>query len=137
MLSTLIVGLNLVCLTLLIAGWSAIRRDLRERHRKIMLANLVVACAFLVLYVTQVIIEGHQRFPGDDWVRSAFLSLLGTHTVAAATLLLLVPITVYRALRQRFEAHRRIARVTIVVWLYVSSTGVMVYAMVNFVRPVV
>ena len=87
--------------------------------------------------IAQVTIEGHQRFPGDDWVRSAFLVLLSTHTAAAVALLPLVPITVYRALRQRFEAHRRIARITIVVWIYVSITGVMVYTMVNIIRPVV
>ena len=135
-LSALVAVSNLACLTLLIAGWRAIRAGLRERHRSIMLANLGVAAAFLVLYIAQVTIEGHQRFPGDDWVRGAFLALLATHTAAAVTLLPLVPVTVYRALGERFEAHRRIARVTLAVWLFVSVTGIVVYVTVNFVRPV-
>jgi putative membrane protein len=90
---------------------------------------------FLVLYVAQVLLVGHKRFPGDDWLRTAFLVLLGTHTAAAVTLLPLVPVTVYRAFKQRFEAHRRIARVTMAVWTFVSSTGVLVYWLVNHVRP--
>lgn len=135
MLSATIAGLNLASLVLLLAGWLAIRRGLRDRHRRLMLANLGVAVLFLVLYVAQVLLVGHKRFPGDDWLRTAFLVLLGTHTAAAVTLLPLVPVTVYRAFKQRFEAHRRIARVTMVVWTFVSSTGVLVYWLVNHVRP--
>jgi len=123
------------CLALLVSGWRAIRRGARAKHKAIMLANLVVAALFLVLYVTQVWLAGHQRFPGDDWVRQAFLVLLVTHTVAAVTLVPLVPVTVYRALREQFEAHRKIARITFGVWIYVSTTGIIVYAMVNWVRP--
>ncbi|MDP6980733.1 MAG: DUF420 domain-containing protein [Myxococcota bacterium] len=135
MLSATITSLNVVCLVLLLAGWSAIRRDMRDRHRRLMVTNLGVAVLFLVLYVTQVVLEGHKRFPGDDWVRTVFLSILGTHTLAAVTLLPLVPTTLYRAFKQQFEAHARIARVTMVIWIYVSVTGVVVYWMVNHLRP--
>ncbi len=135
MLSATITSLNLASLVLLLAAWRAIRRGLRDRHRRLMIANLGVAVLFLVLYVTQVLLFGHKRSPGDDWVRTAFLTLLGTHTLAAVTLLPLVPVTLYRAFKQRFEAHRRIARVTIAVWIYVSVTGVLVYGLINHVRP--
>jgi putative membrane protein len=135
MLPTLIAALNCVNFALLIAGWRAIRRAEREAHRRIMLANLGVAAAFLIIYLAQLALVGHKRFPGDDWVRTAFLVLLGTHTVAATTLLPLVPLTLYRALREQFEAHRRIARITFAIWIYVSVTGVMVYWMVNHLRP--
>ncbi len=135
MLSAAITSLNLASLVLLLAAWRAIRHQLRDRHRRLMIANMGVAVLFLVLYVTQVLLFGHKRFPGDDWVRTAFLVLLGTHTVAAITLLPLVPVTLYRAFKQRFEAHRRIARVTIAVWIYVSVTGVLVYWLINHVRP--
>ncbi len=135
MLPALIASLNLVNLVLLLAGWGAIRRGLRDRHRRLMLANLGVSVVFLVLYVIQVLLVGHKRFPGDDWVRTAFLVLLTTHIAAAVMLLPLVPVTFYRALKGRFEAHRRIARVTMGVWLYVSFTGVWVYWLVNHLRP--
>lgn len=135
MLSATIAGLNLVCLMLLLAGWNAARRDLRERHRRLMLTNLGVAVLFLVLYVTQVILVGHKSFPGDDWLRTVFLLILGTHTVAAVSLLPLVPVTLNRALKSQFDAHVRIARITMVIWIYVSITGVLVYWLVNHVRP--
>ncbi|MBW2270314.1 MAG: DUF420 domain-containing protein [Deltaproteobacteria bacterium] len=137
MLAELIAGLNFVGLVLLLAGWRAIRCQLRDRHRRLMLANLGVAAVFLVLYVSQLVLVGHKRFPGDDWVRTAFLVLLGSHILAAVSLLPLVPVTVARALKQQFEAHRRIAQVTMRVWIYVSVTGVMVYGMVNHLRPAV
>lgn len=135
MLAEPIAGLNLVNLVLLLAGWRAIRRGLRDRHRRLMIANLGVAVIFLVLYVSQLLLVGHKRFPGDDWVRTAFLVVLGTHTMAAVSLLPLVPVTLYRAVKQRFESHRRIARVTMVVWVYVSLTGMLVYWLVNHLRP--
>lgn len=137
LLPSLIASLNLVNFALLIAGWRAIRRGDRERHRRLMLANLGVAAGFLAIYLVQLALVGHKRFPGDDWVRTAFLVLLGTHTLAATTLLPLVPFTLYKALREQFEAHRRIARITFSIWIYVSITGVMVYWMVNHLRPAI
>jgi putative membrane protein len=136
-LPTLIASLNIVSFVLLVWAWRAIRAGRRDRHKTLMLVNLGVAGLFLAFYVTQLVLVGHKRFPGDDWVRSAFLVLLGTHTVAATSLLPLVPITLYRAFKEQFEKHRRIARVTITIWIYVSITGVMVYWMVNHLRPAV
>jgi putative membrane protein len=136
-LPTLLASLNIVCFVLLVSAWRAVRAGDRDRHKNLMLVNLGVAALFLVFYITQIVLVGHKRFPGDDWVRSAFLTLLGTHTLAAVTLLPLVPITLYRAFKQQFDQHRRIARVTITIWLYVSVTGVMVYWMVNHLRPAV
>jgi len=130
-----IASLNGVCFVLLVSAWVAIRNGQRDRHQRLMLVNLGVAALFLIIYVTQVVIVGHKRFPGDDWVRSLFLTILTTHTIAAVSLLPLVPITLYRAVKQQFDAHRRIARVTIMIWVYVSVTGIMVYWMVNHLRP--
>ena len=130
-----IASLNGVCFVLLVSAWVAIRNGQRDRHQRLMLVNLGVAALFLNIYVTQVVIVGHKRFPGDDWVRSLFLTILTTHTIAAVSLLPLVPITLYRAVKQQFDAHRRIARVTIMIWVYVSVTGIMVYWMVNHLRP--
>jgi len=123
--------LNGCSLVLLLSGWAAVRRGNTTRHRTLMLGNLGLAGAFLVVYVTQTVLVGHERFPGEGWLRSLFLGILGSHTLLAVSLLGLVPRTVYLALRGRFEQHRRIARVTISIWLYVSVTGVVVYAMIH------
>lgn len=123
--------LNLASGALLILGLIAIRAGDRERHRKLMLANLGLAAGFLVVYVTQVVLVGHERFPGEGTARTIFLTILFTHTVLAISLVGLVPRTVYLALKDRFDAHRRIARITLGIWLYVSATGVTVYWMLH------
>jgi uncharacterized membrane protein YozB (DUF420 family) len=135
LLPHLIAGLNGACSGLLVWALLAIRRGDRDRHRRIMLANLGVCFVFLVAYLTQVALVGHKRFPGDDWVRTLFLGILTSHTLLAVSLLPLVPRTVYLALRGRFAEHRRIARFTYPIWLYVAVTGVVVYWMNNHLRP--
>jgi putative membrane protein len=120
---------------LLITAIAAIWRGERVLHRRLMLANLAVSLLFLVVYVIQTVLLGHTRFPGDDWVRSLFLGILGTHIFLAVCLVPLVLRTVYLAVKERFEEHRRIARVTFPVWLYVSLTGVVIYWMNQHLRP--
>jgi putative membrane protein len=127
--------LNALSAVLLVTAYVAIRRGERERHRDLMLANLGFSIVFLICYVVQVVVVGHKRFPGDDWVRVLFLSILISHTFLAVCLVPLVVRTVFLAFRQRFAEHRRIARVTFPVWLYVSVTGVLIYWMVNHLRP--
>ncbi len=136
-LPNVIAILNVSCLTLLVSAFLAIRAGRRERHRKLMLANLGVAMLFLTFYVTQVVLVGHKRFPGDDWVRSFFLVVLTSHTLLAVSLLPLVPRTLYLAIKERFVEHRRIARITLSIWLYVSLTGIVVYWMNNHLRPAI
>ena len=125
-------ALNVCSGVLLLLGFSAIRAGDRERHRKLMTANLGLAVAFLTLYVTQVVVVGHEVFPGEGTARTVFRAILLTHTVLAVSLLGLVPRTVYLAVRQRFDEHRRIARVTFAIWVYVSVTGVTVYGMLQY-----
>ena len=102
-----------------------------------MLLNLGVSALFLVLYVTQIVTVGHKRFSGDDWVRTVFLGILLTHTTLAVSLVPLVLRTVYLACSERFAEHRKIARITFPVWMYVSVTGIVIYWMVNHLRPFV
>jgi putative membrane protein len=130
-LPDILATLNVCSFTLLVSGLVAVRRGNTERHRTLMLGNLGLAAAFLVVYVTQVVLVGHERFPGEGGLRSLFIAILGSHTVLAVTLLGLVPRTVYLALKGRFDQHRRIARITISIWLYVSVTGVVVYTMIH------
>jgi len=128
-------ALNAVGTTLLVLGLLAIRRGDRQNHPKLVLGAFGAGLLFLVGYVLSFVLSGHQRFPGDDWVRTLFLVILGTHTVLAVTLAPMVLRTIYLAWRKRFAQHRRLARITAPMWLYVSITGLIVYVMINHIRP--
>ena len=134
-LPALLAILNGASVMLLVAGFAAIRRAHRDRHRALMLTNLGFAVLFVVVYVVQMSVVGTTRFPGDDWVRSLFLGILTSHTILAVTLVPLVLRVVYLAFKERFSEHRRIARVTFPIWLYVSATGVVIYWMQHHLRP--
>jgi len=135
--SVLIPCLNALSATLLVTALVAIRRGQRERHRNLMVVNLGVSIVFLIFYVYQVVTVGHKTFPGDDWVRTVFLTILITHTILAVSLVPLALRTFFLAFRERFPEHRRIARIPFPVWLYASVTGVVIYWMVNHLRPYV
>ena len=127
--------LNTIVAILVFAGWRAIRRGDKVLHPRLMLAAIATGAAFVVSYVSQTTLLGHARFPGDDWVRAFFVVLLLTHTILAVIVVPMIVVTVSLALKERFEVHRRWARVTFPIWAYVAVTGVMVYAMNNWVRP--
>ena len=129
-------ALNLACAGLLVAGFRAIRAGNRERHRRLMLAALGVAVVFLVSYVARFLGKGGTtRFPDVPWWRSVYLAILLTHTVLAAVVPFLALRTVWLATQERWAAHRRLARVTLPIWLYVSVTGVLIYAMLYHLAP--
>ena len=121
--------LNLSAAILLVWGYLLIRRKRRETHRRVMTAAFVVSCLFLVCYLVYHWQVGSVRFHRTGPLRAIYLSILGTHTVLAATVPVLAIITLRRGLAARFDAHRRIARWTLPIWLYVSVTGVVVYLM--------
>jgi putative membrane protein len=129
-------ALNATAAALLVLGWRAIRGGDRARHRRLMLGACAVSAVFLASYLTRVALTGTHRFPGGGALRAAYLAVLATHTVLAALCAPLVLRTVWLALRERFAGHRRIARVTLPVWLYVSVTGVVVYVMLYHLAPV-
>lgn len=127
--------LNATSAVLVFSGWRAIRGGDRARHRALMVAALATSAAFLVGYLARVALTGTHRFPvGGAW-RTAYLVLLGSHTVLAAAVVPLVLRSAWLAWKDRLEQHRRIARVTLPVWLYVSVTGVLVYVMLYQVAP--
>ncbi|MBW2286330.1 MAG: DUF420 domain-containing protein [Deltaproteobacteria bacterium] len=134
-LSRMLAGLNAVSATLLVTALVAIKRGLRERHKRLMVVNLGVSALFLVIYVSQWVLVGHHRFPGDDWVRTLFLWILTSHTILAVTLVPLALRTFFLGFKERFVEHRKIARWTFPVWLYISVTGVVIYWMNNHLRP--
>ena len=128
-------ALNAVVAVLLFAAFAAIRAGRKTLHARLMIAALAVGIVFLALYVYEWLALGHSRFPGHDWVRAAFLVVLGTHELMALVVVPLIARTVYLASRQRFDEHRRIVRFTYPVWLYVALTGVLIYWMNQHVRP--
>lgn len=121
--------LNALSATLLTAGYLFIRRKNIRAHRFCMLSAVATSSLFLVCYLWYHAHHGVTRFHGSSMVRSAYLTLLGSHTLLAVVIVPLVLITLARALRREFERHRRIARWALPLWLYVSVTGVVVYWM--------
>ena len=128
-LPTLNAGLNGLSAVLLTAGWLCIRRRRVAAHRACMLGALAVSTLFLVSYVAYHATYGSRPFGGQGWVRWVYFPLLISHVVLAAGIVPLALVTVYRALSADVARHRRIARWTLPLWLYVSVTGVLVYLM--------
>ena len=121
--------LNATAAVLLVCGFILIRRRRKQAHKRVMLAAFVTSCAFLACYLVYHWHVGSVRFPHSGALRTLYLSILGTHTVLAATVPVLAIITLSRGLSARFDKHRAIARWTLPIWLYVSVTGVVVYLM--------
>ncbi|QQR74180.1 MAG: DUF420 domain-containing protein [Holophagales bacterium] len=128
-LPTLNAALNSAAAILLVVGWRSIRAGRRAAHQRVMLAAFACSIAFLVSYLVYHAQVGSVRFPGTGAVRTFYLGVLLTHTVLAAAVPVLALVTLSRAFRSRFAAHRAIARWTLPLWLYVSVTGVVVYWM--------
>jgi protein SCO1/2/putative membrane protein len=121
--------LNATAAVLLIWGYTLIRRKRIQQHRKVMQTAFVVSCLFLVCYLVYHYQVGSVRFPKTGVLKTIYLSILGTHTLLAAAVPVLAIITLRRGLSARYDKHRRIARWTLPIWLYVSVTGVVVYLM--------
>jgi uncharacterized membrane protein YozB (DUF420 family) len=121
--------LNGTAAALLVAGYLLIRAGRRDAHRRAMLAALACSVLFLVSYLVYHAQVGSVRFQGTGAVRTVYLGILLTHTVLAALVPFLAVATLRLAWIGRFESHRRLARVTLPVWLYVSVTGVVIYLM--------
>ena len=121
--------LNATSAVLLTTGWILIRRGRIAQHRAVMIAAVCTSALFLISYLVYHAQVGSVRFTKQGPIRAVYFTILLTHTVLAATIVPLVLVTLTRALRARYERHRRIARWTMPIWLYVSVTGVIVYLM--------
>lgn len=121
--------LNATSAGLLLAGFVAIRRGRRPLHRNLMLAACGSSLLFLASYLTRMAVTGTHRFPGGGPLKAAYLAVLLSHTVLAAAAAPLVLRTLFLAFRARFPDHRRLARATLPIWMYVSVTGVVVYVL--------
>lgn len=134
-------SLNALSAMLLAAGWVCIRRGRREAHRACMVAALLSSTAFLACYLwyhfqmQRLHGRAHTAFVDPAWFRPVYLAILVTHLAGAFLILPLVGMTLFRALRGEFDRHRRIARWTLPIWLYVSFTGVVIYLLLYRIFP--
>jgi uncharacterized membrane protein YozB (DUF420 family) len=128
-LPTVNAALNSLSAVFLLGGYLFIRAKRRNAHRVCMLSAFGCSILFLISYLIYHFQVGSVPFKGQGWIRPVYFTILITHTILATSVVPLALITLFRAVRERFAAHRRIARWTFPIWLYVSVTGVIVYLM--------
>ena len=128
-------ALNSLSAVFLLTGYGFIKSKNQRAHRRCMLAAFACSILFLISYLIYHYQVGSVPFKGQGPIRTVYFTILITHTVLATTVVPLVLITLIRGLRERFDAHRRIARWTFPIWLYVSVTGVIVYWMLYWLVP--
>jgi uncharacterized membrane protein YozB (DUF420 family) len=122
-------SLNGTSALLLLVGRGFIKRGRMAAHRAVMIAALASSTIFLACYLYYHWHVGSVHFQGQGWSRPVYFTILISHTILAAAIVPMIIITLSRALRERFDRHRAIARWTYPLWMYVSVTGVIVYFM--------
>lgn len=127
--------LNGTSAVLLVIGYGFIRRRRWKVHRAFMLAAFVTSTLFLISYLVYHAHVGSMPFQGRGWIRPVYYTILLSHVVLAAAVVPLALVTLAQAFQRRFARHRRIARWTLPIWLYVSVTGVLVYLMLYHLYP--
>jgi uncharacterized membrane protein YozB (DUF420 family) len=120
-------SLNATSGILITAGFIFIKKGRREAHRRCMVAAVCSSALFLISYIIYHYTAKITLFAGQGWIRPVYFTILISHTALAVVLAPLVVMTVRRAVRGEFERHRRLAKITFPLWLYVSVTGVVVY----------
>ncbi len=121
--------LNGTSAILLLFGYRAIKGGNRQLHRKLMLGAVTTSALFLTSYLTRMALTGAHHYKGTGALRYAYFAILGTHTVLAITVAPMVFRALYLAGKLRFAEHKRLTRILFPIWVYVSTTGVIVYLM--------
>jgi uncharacterized membrane protein YozB (DUF420 family) len=119
--------LNSIAFVLLVTGRALIRRGMVLAHKRCMISAFVVSTVFLITYLTYRYFGEEKKFGGTGWIRPVYFTILISHVALAITVPLLGTWTLVLGLKGRFDKHRRMARITYPVWVYVSITGVIVY----------
>lgn len=122
-------GLNATSGLLIVLGFIFIKQRAWTGHALCMCLALLVSILFLASYIYYHAHHGSTPFPHHGWIRPVYFAILISHTILAVTVLPLASVTLYQALRSRFDKHVRIAKITFPIWLYVSVTGVVIYWM--------
>jgi len=130
-------SLNALSTLFIVAGIAFIKNDMKQAHILAMLSALITSTLFLASYVTYHVMKDGMvtKFTHPGWPKAAYYFVLATHVPLAALTLPLVILTVIPAFQARYDKHRRIAKITFPVWLYVSVTGVLVYLMLYVWYP--
>jgi len=123
--------LNATSATLLLLGFAAIRSGRREVHKRLMVSALAASAVFLIGYVLYHYAHGDTQYQGVGTIRTVYFTILITHVLLSIVMLPMILTTFYLATRERFAAHKRLARWTLPIWLYVSVTGVVIYFMLR------
>lgn len=131
-LSTVNAVLNSICTVFLLLGLQAIKKGRRAIHLRYMTAAAITSGLFLISYLTYHHFVGDTKFVNESWIRFVYFFILITHIVLSVVNVPLVFTTLFLAYTKRFSKHRRIARITFPIWLYVSVTGVAVYIFLEF-----
>lgn len=121
--------LNGIALVLIVSGLIAIKKGNESLHKKLMLSAAGVSALFLASYVTYHLNAGSVEFAHEGFIRYAYFTILISHVFLAVVQVPLIIMTIVRGLQDRRDKHRRLARITAPIWLYVSVTGVIVYVM--------
>lgn len=129
--------LNSLSAVLLVVAYRFIRRKNIEAHKRTMIAVFAVSSLFLISYVIYHYNHGSQPFQGQGWIRVAYFSILFTHTVLAMVNLPMAIITLRRGFKGSYDLHKKIAKWTFPIWLYVSVTGVVIYLLLYQLPPTV
>ena len=123
--------INSVVTVVLIAALIAVKSGHYLLHKKLMITALVLSVLFLCAYICHNLFAGETRFGGSGWVRTLYLSLLATHIVLAAVMLPVILFTAYRGLTGEWAKHKKIARITWPLWLYIAISGPIIYCMIS------
>lgn len=122
-------SLNGLATLLLGAGYVAIRRGKKVLHKRLMIAALVASALFLSCYLVYHAHVGSRPFPELGWIKTLYLWILFPHIILAVVMVPMILKTFWHAFREDWEKHKKIARLTFPIWMYVSVTGVLIYAM--------
>jgi uncharacterized membrane protein YozB (DUF420 family) len=134
-LPTLNACLNALSGVMLIAGYVQIKKGNARLHKRLMVGAFCVSVLFLISYLIYHYGAGSIRFTGQGWIRPVYFAILISHTILASVVPFLAVITLCRAFKGDFRRHRRIARWTFPIWVYVSATGVVVYLLLYVLYP--
>ena len=128
-------SLNALSAIFLTSGFIFIKQKKQSAHHNCMITACCTSALFLTCYIIYHAQAGRTVFRDPEWFRPIYLTLLLTHTVLAVIIVPLAIVTLSRALRQRFDLHKKIARWTWPIWMYVSITGVIIYFLLYHIFP--
>ena len=122
--------INGITAVVLVAAVLAIKNGNRKLHERLMTTAIALSLAFLVMYVAYHMTSDSTKFGGEGIIRTVYFFILITHILLSIAVIPLVLITYVRALAEKFDKHKKIAKITFPIWLYVAITGVVVYLMI-------